>query len=445
MKYNTALLLLLTIFCWGLSSPAKAQTIIRDTEIEDMMEEWFAPIFKAAGMDSSQVDIILIQDDNVNAFVAGGANIFFHTGLLQKTDNPGEVIGVMAHELGHIEGSHLVRARDAMENASYESIIGMIVGAAAGLATGEGGAVATVSQGANSMAQRRFLSEARKYEASADQAAIRSMTEAGINPKGLATFLEKLQEQESAPSSLQSEYVRTHPLTESRVDAVEARWQNSPLKDKALPAAWVQQHKRMKAKLLGYLNPGQIPWTYDDRDTSLEATYARAIAAYRESRTNESLQQIDSLLAKEPNNPYFHELQGDVYFNSGQFPKAIAAYKKSLATHPDAPLVRIALGRSLIENAQNNQAELKEAITHLQRAEVKERRSSQLHRLMATAYGRMGNDAAAQLHLAEEAVLQRRYADAKGKAEYARDALPKGSREWIRAQDILNFLDQQKI
>ena len=443
-RYYTALLLVVTILVTGIFSPAQAQTVIRDEEIESFMAEWFAPIFKVSGRDPSQVDIIIIQDNDVNAFVAGGSNIFFYTGLLQKTDTPGEVIAVMAHELGHIEGGHLVRGREAMENASYESIIGAILGLGAALATGEGGAAATLATGSSSMAQRRFLSEARKYESGADQAAVRSMIQADINPTGLQTFLEKLEDQELLPSSQQSEYVRTHPLTGDRVRAVEARVDESGLQNKAYPAQWTEQHKRMKAKLLGFIQPEQVEWTYDVRDTSLEALYARAIADYRQNKVDKALKGADALIALEPNNPYFQELKGQMLVDFGRLNEAKPYYERALQLKPDAALFRIALAHAQVETGGNNKDELSKAIQNLKRASIDENRSSRLHRLMATAYGRMGREAEAKLHLAEEAVLKREFPYAKAQAEAALSGLKEGSGEWIRAKDLLNYISQQK-
>lgn len=441
-KYS-ALLPLLSIFMLWLCTPAQAQSVIRDEEIESFLQTWFAPIFEASGKNPDQVDIILIDDSDVNAFVAGGANIFFYTGLLQKTDDAGEVVAVMAHELGHIEGGHLIRGREALENASYESIIGAIIGIGAAVATGESGAAATVATGTGSMAQRRFLSEARKYESGADQAAIKSMVRANINPTGMVTFLRKLEDQELAPASQQSAYVRTHPLTRERVDAVANRVEETDLKNKPIPPEWNEQHKRMKAKLLGFLQPGQVEWTYDARDQSVEANYARTIAAYRQNKVQPALDGIEKLLAMEPNNPYFHELKGQMLVDFGRLQEGIPSYERALQLKPDASLFRLALAHVEIETAGSNKDILNKAIDNLKRAALEEQRSPRLHRMMATAYGRMGQDSQAKLHLAEEALLQRNYSYAKAQAEFALEGLKEGTADWVRAKDILNFVELQ--
>lgn len=430
----------LALVLLGAAPSAFAQTVIRDTEIEEDMAEWFAPIFKAAGMSPDQVNIILVQDDQINAFVAGGSNIFFYTGLLQKTQGPAEVIGVMAHELGHITGGHLIRGREAMEQASYESILGMILGVGAAIATGDGGAAATIGTGASSMAQRKFLRYSRTFEASADQAALRYMDSAGMDPAGLENFLKKLEGQELRPESQQSEYVRSHPLTRDRVQTVIARAESSSNKGKPVPAAWERQHKMMLAKLMGFVTPQQVAWTYDDRDNSRESVTARAVAAYRTNDVARALKLSDQLLAMEPQNPYFLELKGQMLVDFGRLAEAIPYYEKAVALKPGAGLIRTALAHAQIETAGNDPAKLKKAIGNLDAALKSEPRSTRIHRLLATAWGRSGDESRAKLHLAEEALLQRRRDYAKSLAQQAKAGLKSGSADWIRANDILNYI-----
>lgn len=439
MKKILFLFVLITI-----AQPASAQIVIRDTEIEEILSGWFTPIFEANQMDPSQVKIILVQDNSINAFVAGGSNIFFFTGLIEMTDGPGELIAVMAHELGHISGGHLIRGQEALEQASYESIIGTIIGLGTAIATGDAGAAAAGSVAGSSVAQRRFFAKSRTFEASADQAALTSMKRAGMNPEGLLTFLEKLQGQELLPSNQQSEYVRTHPLTRNRVDTIRAALEKPDLPKGDFPSEWMEQHQRMKAKLTGFINPGHVAWQYDDRDQSIAANYARTLADYRQNRIDSAIDRINALIKEEPRNPYFHELKGQMLVDFGRVDQAIGSYQRALALKPDAALIRIPLAHALIQTADRQPAKLGQAIDYLQRAVQQEPRSTRAHRLLATAYGQNGQSALAQLHLAEEALLQRKTGIARQKATQALNELPEGSAGAIRAQDILSRLDQKR-
>lgn len=419
-----------------------APTVIRDSEIEAILQDWTAPLIAASGLAPGSVNIIVVQDSDINAFVAGGANIFIYTGLIEKTKNPGELIGVIAHELGHIRGGHLIRTREAMENASYESILGMVLGVGAAILTGDGGAAAAVSTGAQAQAMRRFLSFSRAQESSADQSALEEFNQAQMNPQGFMSFMQTLESQELLPASQQSAYMRSHPMTRDRIAAIEAGVNKSPYKEKPLPAAWDEQHARFLAKLIGFISPGRVAWEYDDRDQSLHARYARTIAAYRENRVDQSLKMVDQLLAEEPNNAYFHELKGQMLMDYGRLDAAKVSLRRAVELAPQAPLIRILYAHTLIENSRNgqNRADVNEAISQLNRAQRDESRSPRVHRLLATAYGYLGQESEAQLHLAEEAVLQRRYADAKRLAKTASGAMKQGSRSWLRAQDILSYV-----
>lgn len=421
----------------ALEAQSNAPSLIRDTEIERTFAGWAQPILEQAEIDVGNLQIILVQSDQINAFVAGGANVFFYTGLIEKTDGPEEIIGVLAHEIGHIAGGHLIKTRDALERASYESILGTVLGIGAAIVSGQGDAAGAIITGSQGIAQRRFLAHSRINESSADQAAYSYLDGANINTAGLSSFFDKLQSQELLPSSKQSEYVRTHPLTASRVDAINALIAKRPeLSKKPLPPEWVEQHARMKAKLVGFIRPGQVAWEYDDLDQSIAARYARTIAAYRQNEIPSALEQIDALITDEPENPYFHELKGQMLADFSRLEEAIPAYRTSVKLLPDAPLLRIALAHTLIESA-DKQVRLQEAIRHLDVALNKEKYSPRAHRLLATAYGRLGQETQAKLHLAEEAVLQRRLPYARNQAQRALEGAVPDSREWLKAQDIL--------
>ncbi len=420
-----------------------ASIIIRDAEIENTLKGWLAPLLKIAGLNPEGVKIVIVQNSQLNAFVAGGSNIFIYTGLIERTQNPGELIGVMAHELGHIAGGHLVATRGAFERASYESILGTVLGIGAAIATGSGQAANAIISGGNALAANHFLTHSRVQESAADQAALRFMDGAQYSPTGLASFFEKLESEELLPVSEQSAYMRTHPLTRDRIELIETKTSISPYKDKPFPAQWTDEHARMKAKLLAFINPAQVAWQYNDSDKSVSAQYARAIASYRENNVARSLKEIDSLIAEEPSNPYFQELKGQMLVDFGRVGEAIPYYRQAVRMLPESGLIRMALGHALLESGNDPQT-LKEGADNIERALRDEPRSTRAHRLLATAYGKMGQENRAKLELAEEAVLQRRLDDAKAQAKSVLQSSEKGSREAIQARDILVQIDALK-
>ena len=392
------------------------------------------------------VNVILVQDNQINAFVAGGPNVFFFTGLLMETDSPGEIIGVMAHELGHIRGGHLIRGRQAIERASYETLIGTILGLGAAIASGQGEAAGAISAGSQSQAMRRFLSHSRVQESSADQAALSYLNKAEMTPAGLISFFQKLRSKQGAVSSRNVEYTRTHPLTDNRIAALVNDAKKSPYYGQGWPDSWAKDYKRIKAKLLGFINPGHVAWVYGQNDQSIPAEYARSIASYRQGDFQKSLKILDSLIEKEPNNPYFHELKGQVLVDAGRLEDGLPSYRRAVSLDPKAGLIRIALAHALIETSYDKKTDdrLQEATKHLKKAEKVEKRSARLHRLLATSYGRQGQTGLAKLHLAEEGVLRQKWDDAFQHAKAAEIALPENSREHLQVLDLLEFIKNNR-
>ena len=409
-------------------------SVIRDVEIENILKEYGEPIWQAAGINPESVNVIIINDPTFNAFVAGGQNIFFHTGLLQAADTPEQLIGIIAHETGHISGGHLVRGSSAMKEASAEAILSMVLGTAAAVLSGDPGAGAAVITGGQSIAQRSILSFSRAQESSADAAGMRFLDGAKLTSKGLKEFLEKLSGQELLPVDRQVEYTRTHPLTQVRIDAVRYHVQQSAFSDSKASKHIYDLHERMRAKLLGYLKPESALLRYAEKDTRLSARYARAIAHYRKGDVDKAEKAMLALTKEEPNNPYFYELMGQIYFENGDMGNAINAYKRAVELKPDAGLIEASYGHALLEG--QNSRNIDEAIEHLNESLKIEPRESSTWRLLATAWGRKNDEGMVAYCLAEEALSKGDIGSAHKIAERALKLLPKRSTYVIRAQDI---------
>jgi predicted Zn-dependent protease len=422
------------------SSGARAQrddtSIIRDAETEAAITAMAAPIFKAAGLNVPDIHIALVQDPRINAFVAGGQNIFVNTGLILETRNIGELLGVIAHETGHISGGHLLRAGGAMENASYEAILAMILGAAAAAATRDAGAIAGAIGGGQEIGMRSLMAFSRGQESAADQAAIKFLNISKQSANGMLTFFQKLQTQEGMPVNRQVEYVRTHPLTGDRVEAVRFAVSQSPYSRVQPPAADEERYQRIKAKLLGYMQPSVALRRYSRAEPSFFGRYARAIALFRTGQLPQALTTMDGLIADQPQNPYLYEMKGQMLFENSRIAEAVPVLRKAVELAPNEPLIRLASGQALLET--NKPESLDPAIADLKAAASREDRMPLVHRLLATAYGRKGEDTAAQLELAEEALLQGEVTTARRLSERVMRVLPPGSRPWLRAQDILS-------
>ena len=413
---------------------AGAETYIRDTEIEADIQAMMAPIWKVAGLDPNALHIYLIQDKQLNAFVAGGQNEFINTGVILRAKTPNQLIGVLAHETGHISGGHLTRFQEAARNASIEGIIAMVVGAAASVAgRGSGGGAAMLP--AEGVAERAFLQYSVGQEAAADQAALSFLDRSGQSARGLLEFFQILQGEELLSGIRQDPYVRSHPLTSQRIEYMRHHVERSRFSDALDSQANIDLLKRIKAKLDAFIStPSSTLAAYPEKDQSVVARYARAIAYYRIPQLDKALPVIDGLIRDFPKDPYFRELKGQMLFENGRIADAIPPYEEAIRLAPGAPLLRISLAQAYIES--NDPAMNKRAIAHLNDALRTEDKETGAWRLLATAYGRDNQVGMAALALAEEGLSAGKKKVAQQQANRARALLPKNSTAYNRAENI---------
>ncbi len=390
------------------------------------------PIWKAAGLEPSALHIYLIDDKQLNSFVAGGQNEFINTGLIMRAQTPNQLLGVLAHETGHIAGGHLSRTQQAMRNASIEGIIAMVLGCRCGRSRQERrGAL-----GAEGVAQRAFMQYSLAQEAAADQAALNFLDRAGMSSRGLLQFFQILQGEELLTGALQDPYLRTHPLTAQRIEYVRNHVDRSRYSDVADTAGKyrdAQAHQGQARRL--YLAARRRPSpAYPEKDQSLLARYARAIAYYRIPKLDKALPIIDGLIRDYPKDPYFLELKGQMLFENGRIADAVQPYEEAVRLAPGAPLLRISLAQVYIES--NDPKMNKRAIAHLNDALRSEDKDTNGWHLLATAYGRDNQMGMAALALAEEGLSAGKKKDATQQASRAKALLLKNSAAYNRAEEI---------
>ena len=422
---------------FGAAAPAAAQGIIRDAEIEATIRAYADPVFRAAGLDASAIKVHLLQDDRINAFVAPGMNMFINTGLLMRADRPNQVIGVIAHETGHIAGGHLVRIQDELHNATVEAIAAMLLGVGAGIASGNGEVGMGAAALGQSIAQRDLLKYSRVQEESADQAGMTFLDDTHQSSRGMLEFFEKLEGEEYLLGGNQDPYVQTHPLTRDRIDSVQAHVARSPYSDAKDSPEMIELHERMLAKLKGFLWPlDRVLQTYPLSDTSVPARYARSIAYFRVSRLKEALTQIDSLIQERPDDAFFLEQKGQFLFQNGRLADALPLYQQAADLKPREALIHQELGWVQLETEQ--QQYVKPAIANLQFASRVESNDPTTWQLLAVAYGRDGQLAMSALAQAEQAMAAGDKKEARLQARRALKGLPSGSAGWLRANDIVS-------
>jgi predicted Zn-dependent protease len=421
--------------------------VIRDAEIEQLMRDYTAPILKAAGLAQQNVQVVLINERAFNAFVMDGKRIFINVGALYDAKTPNEIIGVLAHETGHMAGGHLSRLREQLANAQTAAILAMLlgVGAMVGGATAGGAAGANMGQvgpallqGPQEMIRRSLLSYVRAQEEAADRAGVKFLNATQQSAKGMYVTFKRFADDQLMVSSRIDPYQQTHPMPRERMAALEDLIKTNNYWDKADTPELQLRHDMMRAKLSGFLDrPDTIARKYPSTDTSLAARYARAISAYRTSNLSSALTQIEALIQAQPNNPYFHELKGQALLESAHPAEAIAPLRRAAALAPNATLIRIMLGQALIATGENKYSD--EAIPLLRVAMQREPEVSEVYSQLAMAYGRKGDLADADLASAQAALARGDQKTARELAARAKTRFPTGSPGWVKADDIVGL------
>jgi predicted Zn-dependent protease len=427
--------------------PARAQQaatrglpVVRDSEIEHLLRDYATPILKVAGLAQQNIRVVILQDRAFNAFVMDGRHIFINAGALFDAKTPNEIIGVLAHETGHLAGGHLMKLREQLAQAQTASIIAMLAGVGAmvaGARSGSGDVGAAAIMAPQAAIQRTLLAYVRTQEDQADHAGVKFLTATGQSARGMLELFKRLGNESLFNSRYVDPYLQSHPLPPERVAALEVLAKASPYFDRKDPPELQMRHDMMRAKLSGFLDrPDTVARRYPLGDHSLPARYARAISTYRYGDTRNAIGQIDGLIQSQPNNPYFYELKGQALLESGHPAEAIAPLRRAVALSHTAPLIDIMLGQALI--ATNNTQLAEEAVPLLRGALAREPEALEAYAQLAMAYGRKGDIANADLAAAQAAFTRGDLITARQLAARAKTRLPVGSPAWVRADDIVS-------
>jgi predicted Zn-dependent protease len=428
-----------------------AASLIRDSEIENLIADYANPIFRAAGLGTHDIHIHLINDPSFNAFVIDGQNMFIHTGAITKSDTPNQLIGVIAHEAGHIAGGHLARLKLQVAKLQSAALImnvlglGAMIGGAVGGGSDLGQGGAAVLYGGNAMIQRSVLSYQRVEEASADQAGVSFLTQTHQSAAGMLKTFQFFADQQLGSVAIVDPYIQSHPMPADRIAQLRDLAQHSPYFNVKDSPALQLRHDLVRAKLIGFLNKNntQVVFRkYPEKDQSLPARYARAVAKYVSGGAHDAVVEIDGLIAEQPNNPYFYELKGQFLLESGNVNAAVEPLRKAVTMAPEAGLIRIMLAQAQV--ASDNPSMLNDAVANLKRGLAKEQQSSLGFRQLAQAYGKLNRIPEADLASAQALFFEGNAEHAKVQAERAMRAFPEGSPNWVKANDIIDDIATYK-
>lgn len=431
--------------------PAQAQggvPIVRDAEIEALVREYARPILQAAGLRSG-VDIILVNDRSFNAFVAG-RRIFINTGALMSAETPNEVIGVLAHEAGHLAGGHQERLREQLARAQTMAIVGTLLGVgaiAAGAATDNreiGQAGMGVAAGGQELARRGLLGYQRTEETTADRSAVKYLDATGQSSKGMIKTFQRFQSSLALSGARVDPYQVSHPMPRDRIANLQVLAESSPYYEKTDPEGLQRRHDMMRVKIAVFMQDqaGMARLSRKGIDP-LAKQYGEALGAYLRGNPRAAVSKIDALIKAQPNNPYFTELRGDALMKANRPKEAAEAYSRAVKLDPArSGILQISLGQALL--AKGDPASLEKAVGTLRQGLERDKENAAGYQYLSQAYGQLGNIGEAELAIADQNFYRGNYLDAKIFAARAQQKLKRGSPGWVRAQDIISYKAPKK-
>ncbi len=418
--------------------------MLRDTESEQLLRDYTRPILRAAGMERQNIQMVIINESVFNAFVADGRRIFVNYGAMMQSETPNQIIGVLAHETGHLAGGHLSKLREQLATAQTQMIIAMLIGAGALVAGARSGgsnnglssAGAAAMSAPQEVIRRTLLSYVRQQEENADRAGVKFLTATGQSAKGMYETFRRFTNESLFAARGSDPYVQSHPMPAERVAALEELARSSQYWEKKDDPALQLRHDMVRAKISGFMERQDTVYRrYPLSNNTLPARYAHAIATYRHGDLRNAVAQIDGLIQLQPTNPYFHELRGQALLEGGKAVEAIAPLRKAVQLSNNAPLIEMLLGQALV--AANNAAYTEEAIAILRSAVGREAEAPIGYTQLAMAYGRKGDYAQADLASAQAAYLRGDTKTARDLASRAKTRFAIGTPGWVKADDIV--------
>jgi predicted Zn-dependent protease len=418
--------------------------VVRDTEAEQLLRDYTRPILRAAGLEKQNIQAVIINDSAFNAFVADGRRIFVNYGAIMQSETPNQLIGVLAHETGHLAGGHLSKMREQMAQAQTQMIIAMLLGAGAMVAgsrsgNGNGGlanAGAAAVAGPQEMIRRNLISYVRAQEENADRAGVKFLTATGQSPKGMYETFKRFANDSLFAARGADPYLQSHPMPADRVAGLADLARSSPYWEKKDDPALQMRHDMVRAKISAFMERQDTVYRrYPMSNESLPARYAHAISTYLHGDLRSALAQIDGLIQLQPNNPYFYELRGQALLEGGKPADAVAPLRKAVALSNRSPLIEMLLGQALV--AADNKAYTDEAIGILRAAVARETEAPLGYMQLAMAYGRKGDYAEADLASAQAAFLRGDNKTARELAARAKTRFAVGTPGWVKADDIV--------
>lgn len=421
------------------SVQAQAISLISDEESEIFLQKITQPLFKAAGIPYNRNKVFIVNDNSLNAFVSDGNSLFIHTGTLTSASSPEEISGVIAHETGHIMGGHIIRQKLKNESLQQASLASMLLAGTTAAVTGRGDVAMAIALGGQSSTLSNYMQYRTEQERSADESAVKLLNATKQSPQGMLKFMKRISQRNDLSGIEETPYFRTHPVTRERINFMEKATAQS---DYQPGQKNLDEFLRIKAKLLAFLEtPEQTFRRYPLSNSSVPARYAQAIAYFKQLDINNALKKINALIKEEPDNPFFHELKGQIYLETGKIKPAKQEYQTALAKLPGSPLLQLSLAQAILEDAPTPD-DLKKAVSLLNQANIKQP-TPMGWLLLSRAFEASGNTAYSSYAAAEYSLSIGMPDVAQRQADNAQKHLKNDKKLKLKIDDLQSRLKEQ--
>jgi predicted Zn-dependent protease len=372
-----------------------------------------------AGPDSRQAfSFFLMVDPQVNAFALPGGFIGINSGLLLTAQSESELAGVMSHEIGHVVQRHFSRMLSSQKDTQIAALAGLAVAILMARSNPDVSQAAMLGSQAGSIQSSLNFSRANEQEA--DRVGFQILEKAGFDPSAMAIFFERMLNATRFYQTTAPAYLRTHPLTTSRISDMQNRAQNLPYRQ--VPDSLEFQLMRAKLKAAQDTPAESVKFfeeSLKERKYLSEAAsrYGLVEALMRARDFSRAARELEVVRMSLPASPIIEALSARLSVAAGNLTAALRIYREALRGFPAYRALVYGYAETLLRVNQPEEA-LKLVESRLQyavsdyrlyqlqaRAYAALNKGMQQHRALAEAYFRTGNvrTAIEQLLLAQKA------------------------------------------
>jgi predicted Zn-dependent protease len=391
--------------------------LVQDPAVTEYVERVGQRLVGTLGAQQFDYHFYVVQQSSLNAFAVPGGYVFVFSGLVARAANDDELAGVLAHEIGHIAGHHILRQQSEGQVWNYAALLGMLLSAVNPV----------LGAGAVAAAQTAQLKYSREFEQEADYLGLRYATSAGYDPHALASFFKQLLAEQRVNPAGVPPYMLSHPVTETRVANVDTTVRAQALKTPPHRPAASPELAEVQAVLRALDGPAEVVI-----DRQRRAAEERPDDAERQFLLGRVYQAVGQLEAARVALERSRDLGGvggrvdrplgAVYAALKRPDRAREALGRHLARHPDDGWARVELGKALADEGDSGAA-----LREFQRALGLDPELDEAHRLAGITLGRQGDQAEGFYHLALASRLRGELEQALSQFQRTDDLLPAGS------------------